>query len=95
MINDMKDKENIRIKQYLLYLQEMSWFIKKFWHGYKVCEGCELVVEDSIFVCPNCKAYRFDDSKERIYQSSEQMNAEVNRVLTEAGIDSFLEEDEY
>jgi len=47
--------------------------VKRFWFGYKVCEGCETLLGEEVYVCPICKAYRFDDTKERIVQTAEEL----------------------
>jgi rRNA maturation endonuclease Nob1 len=36
------------------------------WYWYKVCEGCESVVDISDATCPICRAYRFDRSEKRV-----------------------------
>ncbi|CAB5226475.1 hypothetical protein UFOVP760_249 [uncultured Caudovirales phage] len=36
------------------------------WYWYKVCEGCESIVDVSDATCPICRAYRFDGSKKRV-----------------------------
>lgn len=34
--------------------------------AYKVCEGCDSIVELQTTLCPNCHAYRFDSSNVRV-----------------------------
>jgi rRNA maturation endonuclease Nob1 len=41
------------------------------WRWYKVCEGCENVVDKIDAICPVCLAYRFDESRVRIVQQAE------------------------
>lgn len=36
------------------------------WYWYKVCEGCESIVDISDAMCPVCRAYRFDKTKARV-----------------------------
>ncbi len=33
---------------------------------YKVCEGCDSIVNSSTTICPNCHGYRFDDGASRV-----------------------------
>jgi RNA polymerase subunit RPABC4/transcription elongation factor Spt4 len=33
---------------------------------YKVCEGCEQLLFDHMYVCPFCKAYRFTKDRARV-----------------------------
>jgi len=54
--------------------------VKRFWFGYKVCEGCDTLLGEEIPVCPICKAYRFDDSKERIITVAEEL---IEKYITE------------
>ena len=34
--------------------------------AFMVCEGCDSIVVLSVAVCPNCHAYRFDQSPARV-----------------------------
>mgnify|MGYP001357054027 CR=1 FL=1 len=88
-------KSNKKIKRYLEYLDEMALMVRSYWIEYKVCEGCDVVIEDSIYVCPVCKAYRFDKSKERIFQALEQLQLDVENTMFKLDTDSSLEEDVY
>jgi rRNA maturation endonuclease Nob1 len=38
------------------------------WYWFKVCEGCENVIDTGDAVCPVCKSYRFDENKKRIIE---------------------------
>lgn len=68
MIPTIKEKEYI-IKS-----------VKRFWFGYKVCEGCDILLTEDMSVCPVCKSYRFDDTKERVVQAAEEL---LNNKITE------------
>jgi hypothetical protein len=47
--------------------------VKRFWFGYKVCEGCDIILAEDMPICPVCNAYRFDDSKERVVEVAEKL----------------------
>ncbi len=48
---------------------------------YKVCVGCDSIVVSKTNICPNCHAYRFDSSPERvIWQANELANKEQSTV---------------
>jgi len=34
--------------------------------AFMVCEGCDSIVATSAHACPNCHAYRFDESPTRV-----------------------------
>ena len=36
--------------------------------GFKTCEGCGTVVERDVAMCPECKAYRFDETEEHVVE---------------------------
>lgn len=38
---------------------------------YKVCEGCGSIVLKKALLCPNCHAYRFDESLPRVILQAE------------------------
>jgi rRNA maturation endonuclease Nob1 len=46
--------------------QAITDTIIKDWYWFKVCEGCENVIDIECPVCPVCRAYRFDETKKRI-----------------------------
>jgi RNA polymerase subunit RPABC4/transcription elongation factor Spt4 len=58
----------------------MIKLIKKFWYGYKVCEGCDTLVNEEIPVCPVCRVYRFDNSKERVFEIADRVLIEENFI---------------
>lgn len=58
----------------------MIKLIKKFWYGYKVCEGCDTLVNEEIPVCPVCRVYRFDNSKERVFEIADRVLTEENFI---------------
>ena len=58
----------------------MVKLIKKFWYGYKVCEGCDALVNEEVSMCPVCRAYRYDDSKERIFEIADKILTEKNFI---------------
>ena len=68
--------------------------IKRFWFGYKVCEGCDCLVYEEIAICPNCYAYRFDDSKERVYEATDVMLSNDTVVRAISGLPLYTENDE-
>jgi recombinational DNA repair protein RecR len=58
----------------------MVKLIKKFWYGYKVCEGCDALVNEEVPVCPICRVYRFDNSKERVFEIADRILTEENFI---------------
>ncbi len=39
---------------------------------YKVCEGCGSIVLKKALLCPNCHAYRFDESTPLVIKQAER-----------------------
>lgn len=42
-------------------------------HLYKVCVGCDSIVNLKIVVCVYCHAYRFDESAELVVQQAKRL----------------------
>ena len=42
---------------------------------YKVCEGCGSIVLKKALLCPNCHAYRFDDSTPLVIKQAELLGS--------------------
>jgi precorrin-6B methylase 2 len=40
-----------------------------------VCEGCGSIVLKKALLCPNCHAYRFDESVSRVKQQAEVLGS--------------------
>lgn len=38
--------------------------------NYKMCEGCKSVLEREELMCPHCKAYRFDEDREKVREQA-------------------------
>jgi uncharacterized OB-fold protein len=55
--------------------REASERIKKKPSLYKVCEGCGSIVVKKTVICPNCNAYRFDDSQARVLEQAELLGS--------------------
>jgi len=49
---------------------------------YKVCEGCDSIVGLGTAVCPNCHAYRFDDSAERVIDQAVALGSREQQSVT-------------
>jgi rRNA maturation endonuclease Nob1 len=49
----------------------------KEWYWFKVCEGCESIVDIDDALCPICNAYRFDSSEERIKERAPEVCASL------------------
>jgi uncharacterized OB-fold protein len=45
--------------------------IKESPQDYKVCEGCGSIVLKKTAICPNCNAYRFNNTTESILSQAE------------------------
>jgi NADH pyrophosphatase NudC (nudix superfamily) len=42
---------------------------------YKVCEGCGSIVLKKALLCPNCHAYRFDESTPLVIRQAELLGS--------------------
>lgn len=50
---------------------------------YKVCEGCGSIVVVRAVTCPNCHAYRFDASADRVVSQAQALaRRTANSVLS-------------
>lgn len=54
--------------------------------GYKVCEGCESIVGVSVVLCPNCHAYRFDTSADRVVEQAMLLGSREQQSVTAADL---------
>ena len=52
---------------------------------FKVCEGCGSIVTSRTTACPNCHAYLFDSTEQRVVQQA--------RALAQRGASSVLSSD--
>lgn len=52
------------------------------WYCFKVCEGCESVVDVFEVMCPVCRAYRFDESKERVISQADVLSNKYYDFIT-------------
>ena len=50
---------------------EAALKIKASPNNYKVCECCGSIVVSKASVCPNCNAYRFDESSNAVIEQAE------------------------
>lgn len=50
--------------------------------GFMVCEGCDSIVAISAHVCPNCHAYRFDQSPSRVVDQAIYLGARKKTSVT-------------
>lgn len=50
--------------------------------AYKVCEGCESIVFSDVVICPNCHAYRFDPSVDRVTDQAIELGAKDQTSVT-------------
>ena len=51
--------------------------------NYKVCEGCDSIVTEKTIICPNCKAYRFDDNNISVGNMAKKLAQEEQKSVTE------------
>ena len=65
--------------------------IKRFWYGYKVCDGCDAVLKTDVYVCPICTTYRFNTEKKDVLTALQ--NIISDDYVSIFGTGSFLEED--
>ena len=49
---------------------------------YKVCEGCGSIVLKKALLCPNCHAYRFDESTPLVIQQAELLGSREAASVT-------------
>lgn len=49
---------------------------------YKVCEGCGSIVLKKALLCPNCHAYRFDESVTRVILQAEILGSREAASVT-------------
>ena len=49
---------------------------------YKVCEGCGSIVLKKALLCPNCHAYRFDESTALVIQQAELLGSREAASVT-------------
>ncbi|MEM9444552.1 MAG: hypothetical protein AAGA18_04290 [Verrucomicrobiota bacterium] len=50
---------------------EAALKIKASPNHYKVCECCGSIVVAKAYICPNCNAYRFDESSSSVIEQAE------------------------
>lgn len=51
-------------------------------HNFKICEGCDSIVDISVDTCPNCHAYRFNSSEEAVVQQAETLGSREKTSVT-------------
>jgi NADH pyrophosphatase NudC (nudix superfamily) len=49
---------------------------------YKVCEGCGSIVLKKALLCPNCHAYRFDESTPLVIKQAELLGSREAASVT-------------
>ena len=49
---------------------------------YKVCEGCGSIVLKKALLCPNCHAYRFDESTPLVIRQAELLGSREAASVT-------------
>ncbi len=49
---------------------------------YKVCEGCGSIVLKKALLCPNCHAYRFDESTPLVIKQAETLGSREAASVT-------------
>ncbi len=49
---------------------------------FKICEGCESIVMINVQMCPNCHAYRFNQSEEDIIKHAEILGSREQQSVT-------------
>jgi len=50
--------------------------------NYKVCEGCDSIVGVSVCICPNCHAYRFDSTPNRVVDHAIKLGSRKQQSVT-------------
>ena len=55
--------------------------------AFKVCEGCDSILAATAHVCPNCHAYRFDDSAARVVDQAIYLGTRKKTSVTMADLD--------
>ena len=72
---------DLKLKQILVKI------IKRFWFGYKVCEGCDSLVYEDVGLCPICRAYRYDDSKTRVHETADKILTDESFIIPQEYIE--------
>jgi rRNA maturation endonuclease Nob1 len=54
------------------------------WYWFKVCEGCDAVVDTCDTVCPFCNAYRFDEERKRVIARAKELYNEYEKFIDTA-----------
>jgi len=49
--------------------------------SYKVCEGCEHILFNSVIICPFCKSYRFSHDKQRVFAAYEYFREHYEEMI--------------
>jgi len=49
---------------------------------FKVCEGCDSIVGAAVNTCPNCHAYRFDESPSRVVDQAIYLGSRKQTSVT-------------
>ena len=52
------------------------------WSLFKICEGCDMLIDVDIHVCSNCKAYRFTTDKEEVIKCALNLYKKYKHVFT-------------
>lgn len=53
---------------------------------FKVCEGCDSITGIKADICPNCHAYRFDDSPAKVVDQAIYLGARKKTSVTTADL---------
>lgn len=59
--------------------------IAKEWYWFKICEGCENIIDTIEPVCPICKSYRYNEERKdvikRIYEVYDRFQSFIDNGL--------------
>ena len=51
--------------------------------AYKICEGCGSILRRSAVLCPLCKSYRFEESRERVVAQARELGSREATTISE------------
>lgn len=67
--------------------EEVAEYIESNYRKFKVCEGCDSVLKKSTSLCPVCYTYRFDTTKERIFNTTTRIkNGEERKTVLKSDL---------
>ena len=57
--------------------------IKKLWVEFKICDCCDTIVEEDVYVCMVCRCYRFNKDKKEIINRSMELYDKYTKAFND------------